>query len=194
MAAAPGHPFLATVVEMVVNHARKRFTVVDYDHLFCPNPQSSIVHAYDILFTTGPCVLGAAVNQVLGRLAHTHIDEGELFIPKEHVVNATIPGRIIILSSNKTDVSDGLRIVLRSLSDHAVALIHDLCVSLSFFLSWVLSISHFGIRAWLSPALTFHIPMIAAIQTRRITVQYITSAVFTELRNSTKTKNEIMKK
>ncbi len=108
MAAAPGHPFLATVIELVVNHARKRFTVVDYDHLLCPNPQSSIVHAYDILFTTGPCVLGAAVNQVLGRLGHTHMDEGELLVSEEHVVNATIPGRIIILSSNKTDVSDGL--------------------------------------------------------------------------------------
>lgn len=104
MAAAPGHPFLAKAVELVVNNARNRYTSVDYDHMFCPNPELSVLNAYDILFTSGPCILGAAVNIVLGRSSgQAHIEEDEL-VPNTEYAKVTIPGRSIILNSSKDDV------------------------------------------------------------------------------------------
>ena len=99
MAAAPGHPFLAKVVERVVNTVRNRYTSVDMDNLFCPNPELSVLHTYDMLFTAGPCILGAMVNEVLGRNGQTQYDAGEL----PQVDN--VPGRSIILNQKKSDVS-----------------------------------------------------------------------------------------
>ena len=101
MAAAPGHPFLAKVIERVVNNVRNRFTSVDIDRQFCPNPELSVLHAYDILFTAGPCILGAMVNEALGRNGQTHFHAGELPVVKN------VPGRSIILNQGKNDVSYG---------------------------------------------------------------------------------------
>lgn len=44
LAAAPGHPFMAQTVQNVVNHARNRYTSVDYDDMLCPNPVLSVSH------------------------------------------------------------------------------------------------------------------------------------------------------
>jgi hypothetical protein len=44
LAAAPGHPFLAQAIQNVVNHARNRYTSVDYDDMLCPNPVLTIPH------------------------------------------------------------------------------------------------------------------------------------------------------
>ena len=76
IAAAPGHPFLARVIETVVNNVRNRFTSVDVDNLFCPDPELSILHAFDTLFTAGPCILGATINKVLGRNGQTQFEAG----------------------------------------------------------------------------------------------------------------------
>lgn len=104
IAVAPGHPFIAKVVETVVNNIRNRFTLVDYDNMYCPNPELSIVHGHDDLFTSGPCILGAVVNQVLGRPVFTQFDDGEVRPTAD--VNVTIPGRTVILWDSKDDVSD----------------------------------------------------------------------------------------
>jgi Glycosyltransferase sugar-binding region containing DXD motif len=42
IAAAPGHRFLAKALETVVNQVRNRFTIVDIDATFCPNPELSV--------------------------------------------------------------------------------------------------------------------------------------------------------
>jgi hypothetical protein len=120
IAAAPGHPFLAKVIETVVNNARNRFTSVDTDNMFCPDPELSVLHAFDTLFVAGPCVLGAMVNKVLGRNGQTGFVAGEIEPYKalekgtEFVSgldgadvkpNKKIPGRTIILHQNKWDVS-----------------------------------------------------------------------------------------
>jgi hypothetical protein len=122
IAAAPGHPFLAKVIETVVNNVRNRFTSVDVDNLFCPEPELSILHAFDTLFTAGPCILGAMVNKVLGRHGQTPFEAGEMDIWEagkkaaaekgtEFVIgvddkpSSRIPGRTIILHQNKWDVS-----------------------------------------------------------------------------------------
>lgn len=122
IASAPGHPFLAKVIETVVNNVRNRFTSVDVDNLFCPDPELSILHAFDTLFTAGPCILGAMINKVLGRHGQTPFKAGEIDIweaskeqalakKQEFVIGVEdkpsmrIPGRTIILHQDKWDVS-----------------------------------------------------------------------------------------
>jgi hypothetical protein len=102
MAAAPGHPFLAKTIEMVVNNILNRYTTVDYDHIFCPTPQLSILHRYDVLYTSGPCILGAVVNQLLGRPSQMQFEEGDV---SHENATVPIPGRTIILLDSKYDVS-----------------------------------------------------------------------------------------
>ena len=67
MATAPAHPVLARTIEHVVNNIRNRFTSVDYDDMLCPSPVFHVSHTVDTLFTCGPCILGGALNDVLGR-------------------------------------------------------------------------------------------------------------------------------
>jgi Glycosyltransferase sugar-binding region containing DXD motif len=120
IAAAPGHPFLAQTVETVVNNIRNRFTSVDYDDMLCPNPVLSVSHSFDVLFTTGPCILGASINRVLQRHAQTGFETGDLDIfdntdfastgeeaPVDGQVldpRQLIPGRSILLQQNKKDM------------------------------------------------------------------------------------------
>ena len=124
IAAAPSHPFIAKAIETIVNQVRNRFTSVDIDATFCPDPELSILHAYDTLFTAGPCMLGSSINRVLGRNAQSSHIPGELrglwngpqrdvtkvgtsfvktFDGPRHV-EQRIPGRIIILHQNKWDM------------------------------------------------------------------------------------------
>jgi hypothetical protein len=124
IAAAPSHPFLAKAVETIVNQVRNRFTSVDIDATFCPDPELSVLHAYDTLFTAGPCMLGSSINRVLGRNAQTSHVSGEITgiwkgpqrdITRQgtHFVRTTngaaylehrIPGRTVILHQNKWDM------------------------------------------------------------------------------------------
>ena len=119
IAAAPGHPFLIKAIETVVNQVRNRFTAVDTDAAFCPNPELSILHAFDVLFTAGPCLLGSSINRVLGRNPQTGFAAGEISIgprlDNSHTGSSfvlglddaparRIPGRTIILGQNKWDM------------------------------------------------------------------------------------------
>jgi hypothetical protein len=120
IAAAPGHPFLAKAIETVVNQVRNRFTSVDFDQKFCPNPETTLIHRFAPLFTAGPCRLGASINQVLQRDLHTQFDAGDIQMPitladdgKQMSVN--IPGRTVILHQNKEDMG-GQRFTRRDLN------------------------------------------------------------------------------
>jgi hypothetical protein len=137
IAAAPAHPFLAKAVETIVNQVRNRFTSVDIDETFCEyhadrdkikSPELSVLHAYDTLFTAGPCLLGSSINRVLGRPAQTSFHPGEIKgvwddkhsskvkqgtsfvigIPEDansdQQKQARVPGRTIILHQNKWDM------------------------------------------------------------------------------------------
>ena len=126
MAVAPGHPFVAKTIELVVNNIRNRFTSVDYDDMLCPNPILSASHLWDILFTTGPCILGTAMNLVLQQHPQTGFKTGEIDIWAANSVSPetelgrssasppprvdhndprlAIPGRSIILRQNKEDM------------------------------------------------------------------------------------------
>jgi hypothetical protein len=129
LASAPGHPFLARTIENVVNNIRNRFTSVDYDDMLCPNPVLSVSHTVDTLFTCGPCILGASINDVLGRHRQTGFDYGDVDLfaaptensqdDQENVVDVNVnvdtaiepddprllvPGRTILLQQNKDDM------------------------------------------------------------------------------------------
>jgi Glycosyl transferase family 90/Glycosyltransferase sugar-binding region containing DXD motif len=101
MAAAPGHPFLAKAIETVVNQVRGRFTGVDIANSFCPNPELSLLHAHDLLFLTGPCLLGGSVNRVLGLHGLHPFEIGEM--DTSDLESAGIPGRTILLEQRKRD-------------------------------------------------------------------------------------------
>jgi hypothetical protein len=132
LAVAPGHPFMARTIQRVVNNIRNRFTSVDYDDMLCPNPVLSVSHTVDTLFTCGPCILGAAMNEVLGRHMQTEWELGEVNVWNANdndggasgdvAPTATfggvggdadtgdedprhaIPGRTVILAQNKQDM------------------------------------------------------------------------------------------
>lgn len=103
IAAAPGHPFLAQTIQTVVNNVRNRFTGLDYDNMLCPNPELSILHSFDTLFVAGPCILGASVNKVLGRINQASFLPGDIDLSSRKN-KKKIPGRAIILSQNKEDM------------------------------------------------------------------------------------------
>ena len=127
IASAPGHPFLARTIEIVVNNIRNRFTAVDYDDMLCPNPILSVSHTVDTLFTCGPCILGAGINNILGRHMQHEFDIGDVDIwqvereelkKKNPSIGSNdysvavqpddprllIPGRSVILEQNKNDM------------------------------------------------------------------------------------------
>lgn len=126
MATAPGHVFLAQTIQNVVNNVRNRFTSVDYDDMLCPNPVLSVSHTVDTLFTCGPCILGASLNDVLKRHRQTGFDYGEIDIfeteKRKHEIKGNssnkrisvsvdnadprllIPGRSLLLRQNKEDM------------------------------------------------------------------------------------------
>jgi len=132
IASAPSHPFLARTIEIVVNNIRNRFTSVDYDDMLCPNPILSVSHTVDTLFTTGPCIFGASINNLLGRHMQTEFGFGDVDIweserekSDQDASNSSsgtntkttvtvpvrlddprllIPGRTVILEQNKNDM------------------------------------------------------------------------------------------
>lgn len=99
--AQPGHPFIAKAIEMIVNQIRNRFTAVDIDNMLCPGAALDHSHAWDLLYVTGPCIIGAAINVVLGKHMQSEIIPGDLNTSEAKV---EIPGRSIILSQNKEDM------------------------------------------------------------------------------------------
>jgi Glycosyltransferase sugar-binding region containing DXD motif len=122
MASAPGHVFLAQTIQNVVNNVRNRFTSVDYDDMLCPNPVLSVSHTVDTLYTCGPCILGASLNDVLKRHRQTGFRFGDIDLyeteRKRHATanepiavsvdpsdpRLLIPGRSLLLRQNKADM------------------------------------------------------------------------------------------
>jgi Glycosyltransferase sugar-binding region containing DXD motif len=126
MASAPGHVFITQTIQNVVNNVRNRFTSVDYDDMLCPNPVLSVSHTVDTLFTCGPCILGASLNDVLKRHRQTGFEYGDIDLyeteKKKHADSSSssskrlaisvelddprllIPGRSVLLRQNKGDM------------------------------------------------------------------------------------------
>ena len=100
MAVSPGHPYMAKVVENVVNAVRNRYTYVDYAKMVtCPyQANEREMNKWAFLFATGPCMLGLTVNQVLGRHEQTTFVLGEL------PGNADIPGKSVFMDTVRNKV------------------------------------------------------------------------------------------
>ncbi len=101
IAATPGHPFIAKALEKIVNQIRNRFTGVDIDDMLCPGVALDHSHSWDLLFLTGPCVIGGAINDVLNKHMQAPINPGYLDVSGAQV---SLPGRSVILSQNKNDM------------------------------------------------------------------------------------------
>ena len=102
LAAAPGHPFVAKAIETVVNQVRNKFTSLDIDSSYCPNPQLAVLHRSGDLFTSGPCLLGSVINSVIGRGQQTQFEAGTLNTTDSTL--AEIPGRTLILTQSLADM------------------------------------------------------------------------------------------
>jgi hypothetical protein len=79
--------------------------------MLCPNPVLSVSHSVDTLFTCGPCILGAAINTVIGRHMQDEFEIGNVDIWRDQREMASlddtrflIPGCTIILQQNKQDM------------------------------------------------------------------------------------------
>ncbi|GKY97918.1 hypothetical protein MPSEU_000749800 [Mayamaea pseudoterrestris] len=122
IAAAPGHSFLAQAIETVVNQVRNRYTSIDLDASFCNeaaplqhvddssdsikgNINYKVLHMFDVLFTAGPCLLGASMNRVLGRHGQQPWEPGNVKSIGDESNNHYIPGRTVILKQNKWDMA-----------------------------------------------------------------------------------------
>ena len=117
MASAPGHPVLARVIELVVNQVRKRSTSVDFELDMCSSPDLwMVIDKWKVLFLTGPCALGSAMNQLLGN------GPQERFLPGEIITQAgsalatfstttgpPVPPRIVLLDHNSDWVKEGIQ-------------------------------------------------------------------------------------
>jgi hypothetical protein len=96
MASSPGHPFLAKVIEHVVNGVRNRFNEVDHVHMAgCPMQiREAEMYRSATLYATGPCILGLAVNQVLGRHEQKAFELGKYDFSTNNV-----PGKVLFLDA-----------------------------------------------------------------------------------------------
>lgn len=94
--------------------------------MLCPNPILSVSHTVDTLFTCGPCILGAGINNIIGRHMQNEFEVGDIDIwqKEREVLNETnlksgsdnsisvrpddlrllVPGRTVILEQNKNDM------------------------------------------------------------------------------------------
>ena len=68
---------MAKVVEIVVNNIWNRFTRVEYNNMLYPNLVLLVSHVVD-------CILGVAVNKVIGQHKQAGFDKGEMDIWGKH--------------------------------------------------------------------------------------------------------------
>ena len=84
---APGHPFMIRAVERVVNIILERADVYDMERDVCRRVGRTMenwkVRAEPLLLASGPCALGVAVNDVLGRSSLARFDIG--WIPSDAI-------------------------------------------------------------------------------------------------------------
>ena len=96
MASVPKHPFLLRAIEQTVNRVRRQETSVDVVAQTCPPLSYGAVFRNDVLYVSGPCALGMAVNTVLGNHPQATFAAGHF--------ETTDVGKVVILNQNKLDL------------------------------------------------------------------------------------------
>jgi hypothetical protein len=77
--AVPGHPIIVRSVERLVNHILERADVHDMERALCQNERNLEVwkvHGQPLLLLSGPCALGVAMNEALGRSSLAAVEPG----------------------------------------------------------------------------------------------------------------------
>lgn len=84
---APGHPFMTRAVERLVNLILERADLYDMERDVCRRVGREIenwkVRAEPLLLASGPCALGVAVNDAIGRDSLARLDIG--WIPSDAI-------------------------------------------------------------------------------------------------------------
>lgn len=118
IASAPGHPFLAKMIENAVNQIRNRAAILDIHQGRCAVRELSVLYSFEPrLFRTGSCALGTSVNQVLERPMDAQFEAGDLLWPVATNATTTVatpasattpttpwPGRTIVLLQKLHDL------------------------------------------------------------------------------------------
>jgi mannosyltransferase OCH1-like enzyme len=95
---APGHPIIVRAVERLINSILNRSDLLDLEREIAKksgrNTETWKVRAVQELLLSGPCALGIAANEVLGRKALTKFGVGWLY---DHIENPKNFGDMMIL-------------------------------------------------------------------------------------------------
>jgi hypothetical protein len=101
----PGHPFLARAVERLVNNILNRADYHDMERSMCleSGPVSKVwkARALPILLLSGPCLLGQAVNDALGRDSVSAYEPGWLQFAADQ-------GKLVEDDSSSSQIGDAL--------------------------------------------------------------------------------------
>jgi mannosyltransferase OCH1-like enzyme len=92
--AVPGHPIIIQAVERLVNHILNRADVHDMHRAICQNDPNNTeiwkVYTHPILSLSGPCALGIAMNEALGRPSLQAIETGWMSLEKAKKAQITL--------------------------------------------------------------------------------------------------------
>lgn len=131
--AVPGHPFLVRAVEKLLTNILNRVDYHDMERDLClatgATTQVWKARALSILLLSGPCLLGIAVNEALGRDPVSKYEPGWLAVnedsPTMHRSNASDTGDTLLLIASRadmgalrfTDVSRNIMVASTNLKD-----------------------------------------------------------------------------
>jgi mannosyltransferase OCH1-like enzyme len=105
---APGHPFIIRAVERLVNLILERADLYDMERAVCRRVGRKMenwkVRAEPLLLASGPCALGVAVNDAIGRESLAKLDIG--WIPSDAIKDESGQdhGDALILVGDKFDL------------------------------------------------------------------------------------------
>ena len=106
--AAPGHPFIAKAVERIMRAVSSRADYFDFEVETCRavGPSAAVwkLRSLPTLIVSGPCALGMAVNEALGKKDFmSKFDPGWLLPSNEQSLDELGIGDVLILLSDKLD-------------------------------------------------------------------------------------------
>eukprot|EP00978_Attheya_sp_CCMP212_P032584 scaffold128060_cov55-Attheya_sp.AAC.1 len=110
---APGHPYMVTAVERLLNLILDRADVFDLQRQACIQNGRNVeiwkILVEPVLHLSGPCALGASVNDAIGRNSFSRFDFGWMKKSRESIVEAhstSKPGTgdTMILVADKSDL------------------------------------------------------------------------------------------
>ena len=110
LGAEPGHPIVVRAVERMVNLIQHRADMYDMEQEICQRngPSASIwkLRAQPLLFLTGPCGLGVALNEAMGKGSLASVPLGWSLAQNREAVGDIDHGDVLILVGDKHDLGE----------------------------------------------------------------------------------------